>query len=136
MPGSRPDRAARTRGSDRTHGTHGSHRPDRAHGPHGTHRCHRTGQERALDPIFAKIDSDGRSRSPSTSRARRTQGVITKTYTLDFDQDVSQCAVSTVSSAESAIPVIVGQATNVVSLQFSLLSGLLTPNSFEVTVTC
>ena len=75
-------------------------------------------------------------RSPSTLRTRPYTGGLTKTYTLNFDQDVSQCAVSTVSSAESAIPVIVGQATNVVSLQFDLLSGLLTPNSFEVTVTC
>ena len=61
---------------------------------------------------------------------------MTKTYTITFDQDISQCAVSAVSEGQTAIPVITGRAPTSISITFALSSGLLTATTFDVTMAC
>lgn len=88
------------------------------------------------DPIFAKILSDGTVAYGQHVTSAVYSGALTNTYTVNFDRDVSQCAINAVSSGQSAVPLITSQTSNVVTLQFSLLSGLLTPNTFEVMALC
>jgi hypothetical protein len=88
------------------------------------------------DPIFAKINSDGTIAYAQHVTAGAYSGTITKTYTLTFDKNVSACAVTAVANSVVAFPVVSSHGATTVSLQFSLLTGLLTPSGFEVTVTC
>jgi hypothetical protein len=88
------------------------------------------------DPIFAKINSDGTIAYAQHVTAGAYSGTITKTYTLTFDKNISACAVTAVANSVVAFPVVSSHGATTVSLQFSLLTGLLTPSGFEVTVTC
>ena len=88
------------------------------------------------DPVFAKINSDGTIASAQHVTSSAYSGVVTKTYTLTFDKNISACAVNAVSDTLVAVPVVSSHGTTTVSLQFTLLTALLTPTAFELTVTC
>jgi hypothetical protein len=87
-------------------------------------------------PIFGKIDSAGTLLYSRHITGVSYSGALTKTYTITFDQDMSQCAVSAVSEAQTAIPVISARASTSISITFALLSGLLTTTTFDVTMAC
>ncbi len=88
------------------------------------------------DPIFAKINSDGTIANAQHVTNSVFSGGLTKIYTLTFDQNISACAVNAVSDALVAIPMVSSHGTTTVGIQFTLLTALLTPTAFEVTVTC
>lgn len=95
-----------------------------------------TGAAGVVDAIFAKINNDGTVAYGNHVPSASYSGLLTKTYTVNFDQNVSECGVNAISEQAIAIPVISSRTPNSVSFQFSLLTGLLTPNAFNVTVTC
>ena len=61
---------------------------------------------------------------------------LTPTYTINFDQNVSQCAVNAVPESVVAIPVITAHGRSSISLTFTLLTRPADAERFEVTVTC
>jgi hypothetical protein len=87
-------------------------------------------------PIFAKIDGAGALLYSKHVSNVSFSGLVTKIYTITFDQDVSQCAASVVSEVQAAIPAITSRTTTSISVTFDLLSGLLTATTFDVTMAC
>ena len=87
-------------------------------------------------PIFAKIDGTGALVFGRHVNSVSYSGALTKTYTITFDQDISQCAVGAVSQSQIAIPVVSGTTATTVSITFNLVSGLLTPTTFFLTMSC
>jgi len=87
-------------------------------------------------PIFAKIDSAGTLLYSKHVTNVSYSGLPAKTYTITFDQDVSQCAVSAVSEVQTAIPVVSARTPTSISITFDLLTGLLTATTFDVTMAC
>ena len=87
------------------------------------------------DPIFAKINSNG---SVAYGSHVTTASVLANTYTINFDQNVSQCAVNAISEQAVAIPVITGRGPTSISLNFTLPTAIpaLTANTFDVTLVC
>ena len=86
--------------------------------------------------IFAKISSTG-----TILYSKHVTGVsysagLTKIYTITFDQDVSQCAVSAIPQSQLAIPVVGSQTASTIDITFDLLTGLLTPTTFFLTMAC
>jgi hypothetical protein len=96
-----------------------------------------TGATGVVDAIFAKINSNGTLAYGNHVSSSSLTGVpLTPTYTINFDQNISQCAVNAVSGQAVAIPVITVHGPTSVSLTFTLLSTVLTQTPFEVTVSC
>jgi hypothetical protein len=95
-----------------------------------------TGPTGVVDAIFAKINSNGTLAYGNNVTSSSVSGAINPTYTINFAQNVSQCAVNAVSASALAIPVITVHGPTSISLTFSLLSSVLTQTPFEVTVTC
>ncbi len=87
-------------------------------------------------PIFGKIDGAGNLLYSRHITGVSYSGVVSKTYTITFDQDISHCAVSAVAEVQTAIPVISARAPTSISITFALLSGLLTATTFDVTMAC
>jgi Collagen triple helix repeat (20 copies) len=87
-------------------------------------------------PIFAKIDSAGTLLYSKHVTNVSYSGLPAKTYTITFDQDVSQCAASAVSEVQTAIPVVSARTPTSISIAFDLLTGLLTATTFDVTMAC
>jgi hypothetical protein len=85
------------------------------------------------DPIFAKINSNG---TVAYATHVTSTSVLAQIYTINFDQNVSQCVVNAVSEQAVAIPVVTARGPTSISLTFSLLSGLPTANTFDVTIVC
>jgi hypothetical protein len=86
--------------------------------------------------IFAKISSTGTVLYSKHVTAVSYSAGLTKTYTITFDQDVSQCAVSAVPQSQLAIPVVGSQTATTLDITFNLLTGLLTPTTFFLTMVC
>ena len=87
-------------------------------------------------PIFAKIDSAGTLADGKHVTDVTYSGGLSKTYTITFDQDVSQCAPSAVAQSIIAIPVVSATTPTSVSVTFNLVTGLLTPTTFFLTMAC
>ncbi len=87
-------------------------------------------------PIFATIDSAGTLLHSKHVTSVSYSGLPAKTYTITFDQDVSQCAVSAISEVQTAIPVVTARTPTSISLTFDLLTGFLTATTFDVTMAC
>jgi hypothetical protein len=86
--------------------------------------------------IFAKISSTGSVLYSKHVMGVSYSGGLAKTYTITFDQDVSQCAVSAVPQSQLAIPVVGSQTSTTLDITFDLLTGLLTPTTFFLTMAC
>ncbi len=110
-------------------GPQGSQGPVGATGPQGIPGV-------SAVPIFAKIDSAGNVAYSKHVTGASYSGALTKTYTITFDQDISQCAVSAVSQSQVAFPVVGSGTSTSISITFNLLTGLLTPTTFFVTMAC
>jgi hypothetical protein len=95
-----------------------------------------TGATGVVDAIFAKINSNGTLATGKHVSTASSTGGLTPTYTITFDQNVSQCAVGVVPEGVVAIPVLTAHAGSSISLTLTQLTGLLTPAGFDVTVTC
>jgi hypothetical protein len=95
-----------------------------------------TGATGVVDAIFAKVNSNGMLAFGKHVSSTSSTGGLTPTYTINFDQNVSQCVVNAVSEGTIAIPVVTVRGTTSISMTLSLLTGLLTPSAFDVSVTC
>jgi Collagen triple helix repeat (20 copies) len=87
-------------------------------------------------PIFATIDNAGTLLHSKHVTNVSYSGLPAKTYTITFDQDVSQCAVSAISEVQTAIPVVSARTPTSISITFDLLTGFLTATTFDVTMAC